>query len=203
MYPPPPPPVYIFEGDRARDSSCTPAVQQFWYIRQAKLLPDITSPKLWPAASAVWERSLPTFVPPTTANFSTSIALWANLSQEGSFGISQDLCVEEVARRSRGCVHPTSVCFCILVPASRITRTKDDNKLETLSSKYDFNLTRLCPALSRNCYFYYTDHLVHFLTASGGFSSRFRVLFSRRTDLTTFTSPSSKFRDAMSNIAWP
>jgi hypothetical protein len=66
--------------------------------------------------------SLPLFVPPTTANFSTSIALCVYLPQEGSFGISQELCVGEVARRSRGNTHRTRVCFCILVFASRTKR---------------------------------------------------------------------------------
>jgi hypothetical protein len=58
--------------------------------------------------------SLPLFLPPTTANFSTSIVLCVNLPHERSFRISQDLCVGEVARRSQGSVLPAPVCFCIL-----------------------------------------------------------------------------------------
>jgi len=93
----------------------------------------------------VWGWSLPVFVSPMTANFSTSIALCVYLPQEGSYGISHEFCVGEVARRSRGSLHQIRVCFYILVFASGTTRSKDDTKLESLCSKYDLYLKMLCP----------------------------------------------------------
>lgn len=137
--------MYIFEGDRAWDPSSTPVVQQSWDIRQAKLrmISHYRNYAPQQVHSVRVEPSL--FVSPTTANFSTSIALCVYLPQEGSFGISQELCVGEFARRSRGSTHRTRVCFCILVFASGTTRSKDETKLETLSSKYDLILKMLHP----------------------------------------------------------
>jgi len=104
---------------------------------------DITLPKLCPAARAQCEGGA--YQSPTTANFSTSIALCVYLPQEGSYGISHELCVGEVARRSRGSMHRTPVCFCILVFASETTRSKDDTKFESLPSKHDLNLKMVYP----------------------------------------------------------
>ena len=156
--------MYIFEGERVWNPSSTPAVQQSWDIRQAKLCL-ISHYRNYASQQVHRGRSLPLFVPPTTANFSTSIALCVYLPQEGSFGTSQELCVGEVARRSRGSMHRTPVCFCILVFVSTTIRSKDDIKLETLSSKCDLYLKMLC-AQSRNCYFCCTKHLVQFLTGN-------------------------------------
>jgi hypothetical protein len=76
------------------------------------------------------------FVPPTSANFSTSIALCVYLPQEGRFGNSQKLGVVEVGQAFAWKHAPKSCLFSAFwyLPLG-LHESKDDTKLETLSSK--------------------------------------------------------------------
>lgn len=94
--------MYIFEGVGVWDPSSTPAVQQSCDIRQAKLCL-ISHYRNYASQQVHRGWSLPLLVPPTTANFSTSIALCVSLLQEGSFGISEELCVEVTGVRVEAC----------------------------------------------------------------------------------------------------
>jgi hypothetical protein len=94
----------------------------------------------------VWGWSLSLFVPPTTANFSTSIPLFLPLlATWRQFRYLSRIVCWRCSRAFAWKHAPNSCLLCILVFASRITRIKDDTKLETLTSKYDLYLKMLCP----------------------------------------------------------